>query len=156
MAERGFTYIELIVTLAIMAVLVMVAVPSMRYMIQKQKEYELRLALAQIRQGIDSYKHAADVGRIQKDVDATGYPPRLNDLVSGVPDQTAPDHHKLYFLRSLPADPFFADSTADPASTWGLRSYASPPDAPVAGSDVFDVYSLSTQTGLNGIPYKRW
>jgi len=153
---RGFTYIELMVTLAIMAVLAMMAVPSAHYEIQREKEQALREALMQIRQGIDNYKHASDVGRIQKDIDATGYPPSLGVLVQGVPDQTTPDHRMLYFMRRIPADPLFPDSKADPASTWGLRSYASPPDAPAEGDDVFDIYSRSTQTGLNGVPYKDW
>ena len=154
--KRGFTYIELVITLAIMAVLGLIAVPSITWQVQRQKERELRDALIQIRSAIDSYKHASDVGRIPKNADATGYPTRLQDLVNGVADQMSPDHRKLYFLRRLPPDPFAKDSNADPASTWGLRSYASPPTAPASGDDIFDVYSLSGKTGFNGIPYKDW
>ncbi|MFN3717093.1 MAG: hypothetical protein ACK4R8_10260, partial [Thiobacillus sp.] len=62
----------------------------------------------------------------------------------------------LYFLRRLPRDPFYPDASVPAAETWGLRSYASPPDAPVPGRDVFDVHSLSTAKGLNGLPYREW
>lgn len=156
MAVRGFTYIELVVTLAIMAVLGMMALPAAQYEVKREKEEELRQALMQIREAIDNYKHACDAGRIQKDIEATGYPPTLQDLVQGVPDQSTPDHRMLYFLRRIPRDPMAADSVADPATGWGLRSYASPPDAPAAGDDVYDVYSRSTATGINGVPYKDW
>ena len=153
---RGFTYIELVVTLAVIAVLGLIAAPSITWQAQRQKERDLRDALIQIRTAIDSYKHASDVGLIPKASDASGYPARLQDLVDGVPNQMSADHHKLYFLRRLPADPFATDSSADPASTWGLRSYASPPTSPAPGDDIFDVYSLSDKKGLNGIPYKDW
>jgi prepilin-type N-terminal cleavage/methylation domain-containing protein len=103
--KRGFTYIELVITLAIMAVLGLIAVPSITWQVQRQKERELRDALIQIRSAIDSYKHASDVGRIPKNADATGYPTRLQDLVNGVADQMSPDHRKLYFLRRLPPIP---------------------------------------------------
>jgi general secretion pathway protein G len=156
MNARGFSFIELVVTLAIIAILALVAVPSAKYEIQRQKEHDLRLALVQIREAIDNYKHMTDIGRVQKDADASGYPRSLAELVQGMPDQASPDHRMIYFLRHLPADPFATDSHAAPEATWGLRSYASPPDSPAAGEDVYDVYSLSDKTGLNGVPYKKW
>lgn len=156
MRGRGFTYVELVVTLAIMAILAMIAAPSASYEIKRQKERELRGALMQLRDAIDNYKHASDAGRIQHDLTATGYPPDLQSLVNGVPDQASPDHRMLYFLRRIPADPFATNAAADPASMWGLRSYASPPDAPAAGDDVYDIFSRSADTGLNGVPYREW
>jgi general secretion pathway protein G len=84
------------------------------------------------------------------------YPPTLSVLVEGVPDARSPDKRVIYFLRRLPADPNFPDPNANPADTWGKRSYASPPDRPEEGEDVFDVYSLSDKTGLNGRPYRAW
>ncbi|MBW8900180.1 MAG: type II secretion system protein [Massilia sp.] len=154
--RSGFTYIELMVTLAIMAVLVTVAVPMAQLEAQRRKEHELRDALAQIRAGLDAYKRAADQGRIVLKIGQSGYPQTLNQLVEGVDDQRSPAHRKMYFLRRLPADPMTAREGDDPAATWGLRSYVSPPDDPGEGDDVFDVYSTSDKLGLNGVPYRKW
>lgn len=146
--------IELMVTLAILALLASVAVPFGQLVQQRHREAVLRDALREIRTAIDVYKQMTKEGRISVAADASGYPPNLDVLWEGVSDATKPDAIKLYFIRRLPRDPFHPDATVAAAETWGLRSYASPPDAPTAGEDVFDVYSLSTQTGLNGVPYK--
>ena len=152
----GFSLIELMVTLAILALLATMAVPFAQLVQQRHKETELREALRQIRTALDAYRQSVREGRISSPADASGYPPDLDVLWQGVADKTKPDASKLYFLRRLPRDPFYPDAAAPPASTWGLRSYASPPDTPVSGRDVFDVYSLSPATGLNGVPYREW
>lgn len=152
----GFTFVELMVTLAIMAVLVLVAVPMAQIAAQRQKEHALREALAQIRDALDAYKRAADQGRISVRIGESGYPKSLGDLVEGVDDQRSPSRQKLYFLRRLPADPMSNNPVDQPEQTWGLRSYVSPPDAPSEGADVFDIYSRSEKVGLNGVPYKQW
>ena len=153
---RGFTLIELVVTIAILGLLATVAVPFAQLVQQRQKEAELRDGLKQIRNAIDAYKQAVVEKRIQRPADSTGYPPDLDVLWQGVPDATKPDDSKIYFLRRLPRDPFFPDAAAAPAATWGKRSYASPPDEPQEGDDVYDVYSLSEKTGLNGVRYREW
>lgn len=156
MGQRGFTFIELMMTLAIMGVLVLVAVPLAQLSVQRDRERDLRLALAQIREGLDAYKRAHEQGRIASSLGDSGYPKRLEDLVEGMADQKSPTRQPLYFMRALPADPMHPDPSAPPAETWGLRSYASSADDPSPGEDVFDVYSLSDKVGLNGVPYRRW
>ncbi|WP_232219931.1 type II secretion system protein [Pseudogulbenkiania sp. MAI-1] len=154
----GFTLIEMIVTVLIVALLASIALPMAELAVQREKEQELRLALRQIREGIDAYKKAVDEGRIPKAADESGYPKTLEILVEGVPDPKDPDKKKkYYFLRRLPRDPMARDDgTVGAADTWGKRSYASPPDAPEEGDDVFDVYSRSEGRGLNGVPYRQW
>lgn len=152
----GFTFIELMATLAIMGVLVLVAVPLAQMVSQREKERELRVALSQIREALDAYKRAAEQGRVMLKPGESGYPKSLNGLVEGVPDQRSPNRQKMYFLRRLPRDPFHPDPEAKPADTWGQRSYAAPPDEPAEGEDVFDVYSRSEKSGLNGVPYRQW
>lgn len=158
MARRssGFSLVELMITLAMLALLASVAVPFAQLAQQRHKEGELREALRQIRTALDAYRQAVKEGRIDAPADSSGYPPDLDAVWKGVADKTRPDASKIYFLRRLPRDPFFPDAAAPAAETWGLRSYASPPDAPEAGRDVYDVYSLSTATGLNGLPYREW
>jgi general secretion pathway protein G len=151
----GFTLIELVITVAIVGVLALLAAPLMEVTAQRHKEAELRLALRQIRTAIDAYHQAVQEKRVESPADASGYPPDLERLVAGVPDITKPERSRIYFLRRLPRDPMNSDATLAPAETWGTRSYASPPDAPSAGEDVYDVYSLSHGVGLNGVPYRE-
>ena len=146
------------VVVAIVAILASAAMPLREIAIKREKEQELRLALRQIRTAIDAYKQAADEGLVEKKADEVGYPRKLEDLVEGVPNIKDPRKSTIYFLRRLPRDPMSADIDLDipDADTWGKRSYASPPDNPEEGDDVFDIYSLSDRVGLNGIPYNQW
>ncbi|OGB19424.1 MAG: general secretion pathway protein GspG [Burkholderiales bacterium RIFCSPLOWO2_12_67_14] len=154
--SRGFTLIELMVTLGILAVLATLVVPTAQVVGQRHKEQELRLALREIRDAIDAYKRAVDEGRIARQAGDTGYPPDLDVLVDGVEDRRHPKRTKMYFLRRIPRDPFHADAQASNADIWGLRAYASDAQDPQAGDDVYDVYSRSERVGLNGVPLKAW
>ena len=155
-AARGFTLIELVITVASLGVLATLALPMLQMTAQREKEAELRAGLREIRGAIDAYHQAVIDKKIPVAQDASGYPPDLDSLVKGVPDATRPDNRPLYFLRRLPRDPFHPDATVTAAETWGKRSYASPPDNPSEGEDVFDVFSLSEKIGLNGIALREW
>ncbi len=152
--RRGFTLIELMVCLAVISVLAVVTVPVMELVVQREHERELRQALADLRNALDAYKRAADEGRLGSAHPESGYPARLDVLTEGVSDKKA--GRTVYFLRRIPRDPFAADGRTPASQTWGLRSYASAAHAPRAGEDVYDVYSLSERTGLNGVPYREW
>ena len=154
--HAGFTLIELVITVAIIGLLASAAYPLASMAIQREKESELRAALREIRTAIDAYKDAADQGRVTVEADKSGYPTSLRQLYEGVEDASSPNKTMIYFMRRLPRDPFYPDGAAAPEDTWGLRSYASPPENPQAGDDVYDVYTLSTAKGLNGVAYREW
>lgn len=154
-SSRGFTLVEMLIVLAIMGVLAAAARPILELSVQRSQEFALREALRTLRTGIDAYKKAAEAGRIAVPADASGYPPSLQALVQGVPDAKSPKDIKLYFMRRIPRDPF-ADPTLAPEESWGLRSADSPPDAPQAGRDVFDVFSRSERLALDGSKVKDW
>ena len=146
-SERGFTLLELIVATAILVVLSSMAVPLARLTIQREKERMLRTDLWQMRDAIDRYKDAADRGGFQIKVDSQGYPPDLETLVKGVDVQGK----KVRFLRKIPVDPLTGNTE------WGLRSMQDDPDSGSwGGQSVFDVYTKSQGTGLDGTKYKDW
>lgn len=148
--DSGFTLIEMIVTVALVAIIASVATPFAKMHGQREKERELKAVLREIRTAIDAYKQAGDEGRIARSLDSTGYPASLDELVIGVADQRDPKGKKIYFLRRVPRDPM------NPHGNWGTRSYASEPDDPREGADVYDVFSLSDRNGINGIAYREW
>ena len=155
-ALSGFSLVELLCVVAIMAVLASIALPLAELSQQRSKEEELRRSLREIRSALDAYKRLVDEGHVPRSLDGSGYPARLELLIEGVVDAKSPQGRKLYLLRRLPRDPFAPKNVAAAADTWGLRSYASPPDDPQPGKDVFDVHSRSGGVGLDGIAYRIW
>lgn len=153
--QTGFSLIEMVITVAIVGILASAAAPLTETVVRRSKEQELKSALMTLRNAIDAYKEAAEGGRVERMVGESGYPRSLEVLVQGVTDRQNPNGAKIYFLRRIPRDPL-ADPTRPAAQSWGLRSYDSPPDAPQAGKDVFDVYSLAEGTALDGTPYREW
>ena len=145
--EAGLTLVELIVTVAILGILASAAVPIARFQVKREKERMLRYDLWQMRRAIDAYKDAADKNAFRTKVDSQGYPPDLQTLVDGVDVQGK----KVRFLRRIPVDPM--TGTDD----WGLRSMQDDPDSDSwGGQNVFDVYSKSTGTALDGTKYSDW
>jgi general secretion pathway protein G len=155
--QRGFTLIELVITLAIVGLLASVAFPMAELAYQREREAELRRVLIEIREAIDAYHRAVEEGRILRSARSSGYPPSLKILAEGARDASDPNGRaRLYFLRSIPRDPMSTDPALDNEATWAKREYASSADDPREGEDVFDVHSRSDRTGINGLPYRMW
>ena len=153
-SAKGFTFIELLVVTTILLILASAVMPLARVTVQRQKEMELRRYLREMRTAIDKFKDAADagiIGAFDLKAGAEGYPPDLETLVEGVSvvnDQTG---RKLKFLRRIPIDPMTS------STEWGMRSYQDRPDASSwGGQNVFDVYTKSTGTALDGTKYRDW
>lgn len=150
----GFTLVELLVTLALLALLVTSASPVLQLNTKREKERELKRALWQIRDALDAYKDAVDQGLIKKTAEGSGYPPNLAILVTGVENAQDTKNKKLFFLRRIPRDPFAADATLSNAATWQLRAYDGALDE--MAQDVYDVSSRSPAMGINQQPYSEW
>jgi general secretion pathway protein G len=145
--ESGLTLVELIITITIIGILATAALPVARFQVKREKERELRRDLWEMRDAIDRYKDAADRGGIQTKADSQGYPPDLQTLVDGVNVQDK----KVRFLRAIPTDPMTK------STDWGMRSNQDDVDADSwGGQDVFDVYTKSYATGLDGTKYNTW
>jgi general secretion pathway protein G len=154
---HGFTLVEMIITLSLLAVLALSALPLGKMAVKRENEIELQRALRLVREAIDAYKKLADEKKFEVDEDTEGYPPTLEDLVKGVEVQDkdakgqAGRKKTIKFLRRIPKDPM--TNSFD----WGLRSYQDEPDSDVWGEEnVYDVYTKSQAMALDGTPYKDW
>ena len=154
--NSGFTLIEMIVTVALVAIIASVATPFVKMHEQREKERELKHALREIRTAIDVYKQADDEGRIARSLDSTGYPRSLDELAAGATDKRDPKGRKIFFLRRVPRDPMNPTLSGSAEDSWGKRSYSSEADDPREDGDVYDVFSLSERKGTNGVPYRKW
>ena len=153
--EKGFTLTELLVTLTILSVLAALAIPLSKIAIKREREIELRRNLRMIREAIDAYKKLADEDKIEAEEDSEGYPPDLETLIAGVEISEEKDGETVVkvikFLRRLPRDPITN------SFEWGLRSYQDDYDSDVwGGENVYDVYTRSLGTALNGSKYREW
>ena len=145
--QSGMTLVELVVAIAIMAILATGVLPISRTVVKREREKELRAALWQMRDAIDRYKDAADRGAFQIKLGSEGYPPDLDTLVKGV-DVSG---KTIRFLRHVPMDPMTH------STEWGMRSMQDDPTSDSwGGQGVFDVYSKSTGTALDGTKYSDW
>ena len=148
--ESGMTLLELIIASSILLILAGVALPTARLTIRRQREAELRRVLREMRDAIDRYKDLADRNLIQVELGTEGYPPDLETLVNGV-TLAGPAGRKIRFLRRIPEDPMTG------RTDWGLRSVQDDADSKSwGGQNVFDVFSRSSGTALDGTRYDEW
>ena len=148
--QRGFTLTELVVVCAVLGILATVSFPVVKFTKKRAKELELRSDLREMRSAIDEFKRYSDAGFIPVEVGTDGYPEDLEILVEGV-EVIGQIDKKAKFLRRIPIDPMTGEAE------WGLRSYQDEMDSKSwGGENVYDVYSLSEGTGLNGVPYSQW
>jgi general secretion pathway protein G len=149
-SQAGLTLLELILTCAILLILSSVALPIAKYAVVREKERTLRHNLDEIRDAIDRYKDAADHNQIKVEMGSEGYPPDLETLVKGVPLGSGSEK-RIRFLRKIPVDPMTGQAD------WGLRAVQDDPDSRNwGGKNVFDVYSQSTATAMDGKKYSDW
>lgn len=151
MTQRGFSFLELMLSMVILAILAAAMVPTTKNIVKRQKEAQLRQALLEVRMAIDRYKKMADDGKINvTDVRQFGYPADFEELIAGasLKDNTGKN---MRFLRRIPVDPMTGEAE------WGMRSVQdTPDDRSWGGENLFDIYSLSDGIALDGTVYREW
>lgn len=151
MTKRGFSFLELMLSMVILGILASAMIPTTKAIVKRRKETELRHALMEVRLAIDRYKKMAEEGEINvPDVTQLGYPADFQELISGAALKKHSGKN-IRFLRRIPTDPMTGEAE------WGMRSVQDSPDDPSwGGENLFDIYSLSDGTGLDGTPYSEW
>ena len=146
--NSGFTLAELVMVVALVAVLSSMALPVAKFTVKRHKEVELRLALRQVRTAIDEYKRLSDQGMIPVKIGGEGYPESLDELVEGV--EIVGQETERRFLRRIPLDPMTHDD-------WELRSYQDDMDATSwGGENVYDIRTSSEGIAIDGTKYAEW
>lgn len=155
--NTGFTFVEVLVSLVLLALLASVVIPVSDLVSRHAKERELKNSLLEIRKALDAYKEATEKNEIPKAYQTkSGYPPNLK-ILEGIPlEENKQRENYRRFIRKIPLDPFATEKNILPENSWGKRSYFSEASAPQTGEDVYDIYSLSDQIGTNGIAYREW
>jgi len=147
------------VAISILTILVAGIVPLTRLTAKRTREIELRRNLRVMRTAIDdfkkSYDKAVDEKKIPTTVNKSGYPETLLQMVEGF-DFGGLYAYKRKFLRRIPIDPMNPPAPGEEPE-WGLRSNSDQPDTTSwGGEDVYDVYSLSEGTAIDGTKYSDW
>lgn len=158
-SSRGGTLLELLVTLVILSILASIALPYAELTVKRDREIRLRQTLRDVRSAIDEFHSDWKSGRVTKSTRGAsddGYPRSLDVLVDGVESAKA-DGSKIYYLRSLPVDPFAEATSLNSRDMWSLRGYQDAPDRIMwNGKDVYDIHSRSREQAIDGTPYSEW
>ena len=153
--KKGFTLVEMLVTLTIVSILALAILPLAKTAVKREREITLKRNLRMMREAIDAYKKLADEKAFEFDEDTEGYPPDLETLVEGIEAKVEADGQEvtkvIKFMRRIPKDPM--TNSYD----WGLRSYQDDPDSDIwGGENIYDVFTKSPGTALDGTKYKEW
>jgi general secretion pathway protein G len=127
-SESGFTLIELMVVMLIIAVLMMIAIPNYVAAVKSAHEAVLKEDLHVMRNAIDSYT-----------MDKQKAPQSLQDLVDSG------------YLKSIPVDPMTRTSDG-----WVVNQSDDMHSLDQSEPGIDDVHSGDEATGSDGQPYSTW
>ena len=125
--RAGFTFVELMVVIAIIVILISVAIPIYQKVIIRSKEAVLMSNLMTMRTTIENYAY-----------DKQKAPQNLSDLV------------QAGYLRDVPIDPMTGSNT-----TWRTVIEDASQSVNQSEPGIFDVKSGSDKVGLDHVPYSE-